>query len=118
MPIHYAHQPDRAASLEVRKSKELDFPGCGQTRKSQVTVRIRRRENPSASITAVVISTQHDPSVVGKTGQDEVLAEIKREIVETVHPRRSSPKALLDDKTIKYFTSTRPDAFVIGGPHG
>jgi S-adenosylmethionine synthetase len=63
----------------------------------------------------VVISTQHDPGVNGKTKDDEVLAEIKREVIEKVI-KAVIPARLLDDKTIYYVNPT--GKFVLGGPHG
>ena len=66
-------------------------------------------------IDTVVISTQHDESVNGKHEEAEVLAEIRREIIEKV-VKDVIPAEFLDDETIFHINPT--GRFVLGGPHG
>jgi S-adenosylmethionine synthetase len=109
-PIYYAHRLVEKLA-ELRQKKVL--PWLRPDSKSQVTVEYEGER--IARVHTVVISTQHDPSVNGKTKDDEVLAEIKREVIEKVI-KAVIPAKLLDDKTIYYVNPT--GKFVLGGPHG
>ena len=109
-PIHYSHRL-------VEKLAELRQDGTlGWLRpdsKSQITVEYEN--DKPVRVHTVVISTQHDPEVNGATGQDEVLAEIRREVIEKC-VKAVLPAELLDDETIYHINPT--GRFVIGGPHG
>jgi len=109
-PIHYSHRlVERLAQL--RQSGELDW--LRPDAKSQVTVEYDG--DRLVRVHTVVISTQHDPEVNGKSEEKDVLAEIEREVVEKVI-RQVIPAELLDDETIYHVNPT--GRFVLGGPHG
>ncbi|MCL4150129.1 UNVERIFIED_CONTAM: hypothetical protein GTU68_045178 [Idotea baltica] len=99
-PIHYSH-------LLVAKMAELrqdgTLPWLRPDSKSQVTVEYE--DGKPVRVHTVVISTQHDEHVNGKTTEKEVLAEIYNEVLE---------KCIND--TIYHINPT--GRFVIGGPHG
>ena len=109
-PIYYAHRLVEKLA-ELRQKGVL--PWLRPDSKSQVTVEYEGER--VVCVHTVVISTQHDPSVNGKTKDEEVLAEIKREVIEKVI-KAVIPAHLLDAKTIYYVNPT--GKFVLGGPHG
>jgi S-adenosylmethionine synthetase len=110
MPIHYSH-------LLVAKMAELRQDGTlGWLRpdsKSQITVEYE--DGKPVRVHTVVISTQHDEHVNGKTTEKEVLAEIYNEVLEKCI-KQVIPAEFLDDDTIYHINPT--GRFVIGGPHG
>ena len=109
-PVHYSH-------LLVAKMAELrqngSLPWLRPDSKSQITVEYEN--DKPVRVHTVVISTQHDPDVNGKSVEAEVLAEIKREIIEKVI-KAVIPAGMLDDETIYHVNPT--GKFVLGGPHG
>ncbi len=109
-PVHYSH-------LLVAKMAELrqngSLPWLRPDSKSQITVEYE--DDKPVRVHTVVISTQHDPDVNGKSVEAEVLAEIKREIIEKVI-KAVIPAGMLDDETIYHVNPT--GKFVLGGPHG
>jgi len=109
-PIHYSHRlVEKLADL--RQSGEL--PWLRPDSKSQVTVEYDG--DKPVRVHTVVISTQHDPEINGKKSDEDVLAEIRREVVEKcVKP--TIPAEFLDDDTIFHINPT--GRFVLGGPHG
>jgi S-adenosylmethionine synthetase len=109
-PIYYSHRLVEKLA-EVRQKGVL--PWVRPDSKSQVTVEYEG--DKPVRVHTVVISTQHDPVVNGKTKDDEVLAEIKREVIEKVI-RAVIPAKYLDAKTIFHVNPT--GRFVLGGPHG
>ena len=109
-PIQYSHQLV-AKLAELRENGTL--PWLRPDAKSQVTVEYDG--DRVARIHTVVISTQHDPEVNGKSDERGILAEIRREVVEKVI-KAAIPAELLDDETIYHINPT--GRFVIGGPHG
>ena len=102
MPIYYAHRLTKRQA-EVRKSGLL--PWLRPDAKSQVTVEYRDKK--PARIDAVVLSTQHDPSVHYDDLKEGVMEEIVKPIL---------PASMLDEKT-KFFINPT-GRFVIGGPVG
>ena len=84
--------------------------------KAQVTIEYSD-DNIPQRIEAIVVSTQHDDF----GGDDEMLAKIRKDIVEILVPRvqKSLPKeiAALFNSDIKYHINPT-GKFVIGGPHG
>ena len=109
-PIHTSHRlVEKLAQL--RQSGELAW--LRPDSKSQVTVEYEN-DRP-VRVDTVVISTQHDPEVNGKSVEAEVLAEIRREVIEKCI-KAVIPAEMLDDKTIYHVNPT--GKFVIGGPHG
>jgi len=109
-PIHYSH-------LLVAKLAELrqdgTLPWLRPDSKSQITVEYDG--DKPVRVHTVVISTQHDPEVNGKSSEKDVLAEIEREVIEKC-VKAVLPAGMLDADTIYHINPT--GKFVIGGPHG
>jgi S-adenosylmethionine synthetase len=109
-PIHYSHRlVERLADL--RQSGEMAW--LRPDSKSQVTVEYEGGK--PVRVHTVVISTQHDETVNGKSTEAEVLEEIRREVIERC-VKDVIPAEFLDDETIYHINPT--GRFVIGGPHG
>ncbi len=109
LPIHLAHRlVERLA--EVRLKGKL--PWLRPDGKSQVTVEYVG-ERP-VRVHTVVISTQHDESVIDKK-TDAISVKAKRQIIEEVI-RPTIPKRLWNDEIIFHINPT--GKFVVGGPHG
>jgi len=102
MPVSLSHALLREMT-RLRKARRIKW--LRPDAKSQVTVEYR--DGKPARIDAVVISTQHDPSVSH--------AEIEKTLIEKV-VKKVLPKKLLDKDT-KYFINPT-GKFVIGGPQG
>ena len=102
MPITLAHKLVRRLS-EVRKSNELDF--LRPDGKSQVTIEYEGNRPLRAS--AVVISTQHSPTVSNRDLREQIIESVIKPIV---------PAELIDEKTVFHINPT--GRFVIGGPQG
>lgn len=102
MPIHFAHRLAKRQS-EVRKHGLL--PWLRPDAKSQVTVEYV--DGVPKRIDAVVLSTQHAPSVDYEDLKEGVMEEIIKPVL---------PADMLDGKT-KYFINPT-GRFVIGGPVG
>jgi S-adenosylmethionine synthetase len=110
LPIHLSHRLVEKMA-EERQSGRL--PWLRPDSKSQVTVEYEGDE--PLRVHTVVISTQHDPTVNGKSAEREVLEEIRKEIIEKVI-KQVIPARLLDADTIYHVNPT--GKFVVGGPHG
>jgi S-adenosylmethionine synthetase len=109
LPIHMAHRlVERLA--EVRQKGKL--PWLRPDGKSQVTIEYVN-ERPVA-VHTVVISTQHDESVLDKK-KDVMSERAKREIIEQVI-KPVIPRKLWNDDIIFHINPT--GKFVVGGPHG
>ncbi len=108
LPIHLAHRlVERLAA--VRQSGKLKW--LRPDGKSQVTIAYEN-EMPVA-VHTVVISTQHDTSVLDKN--DEFSKAAKQLIInEVIKP--CIPKKLWNDDIIFHINPT--GKFVVGGPHG
>ncbi len=102
LPIMLAHQLTRRLT-EVRKSNELDF--LRPDGKSQVSIEYDGKRPVRAE--AIVISTQHSPSVSHRDLSDAILEKVIRQVV---------PAELLDKDTKYHINPT--GKFVIGGPQG
>jgi len=102
-PIYYAHRLMRQQS-EVRKSGRLAW--LRPDAKSQVTVRYV--DGKPVSFDAIVISTQHDPSM--NENQDKLKEAVVEEIIKPVLPAN-----MLKDTR---FLVNPTGRFEIGGPHG
>ena len=102
-PIMMAHKLCRRLT-EVRKNGTI--PYLRPDGKSQVTVEYDDDGVP-VRITAVVLSTQHDPDVT----QEELAADIRKHVFEEV-----IPADMVDDETVYLVNPT--GRFVVGGPHG
>lgn len=100
--IDYAHQLVRKQS-EVRKSGKLSW--LRPDAKSQVT--LRYENDRPVGIEAVVLSSQHDPSISLQDLRAAVMEEIIRPVL---------PEKWLSEKTLYHINPT--GRFVIGGPVG
>jgi S-adenosylmethionine synthetase len=102
LTISLAHKLTRRLA-EARKSGQL--PWLRPDGKSQVTVEYSHGK--PVRVDAVVVSTQHEPSI----SLEQIKAEITSEVIKKVIPAN-----LLDDKT-RYFINPT-GKFVTGGPMG
>ena len=102
LPISLAHKLSKRLA-EVRKSGLL--PYLRPDGKSQVTVEYD--DGKPVRVDSVVISSQHSPEV----SQDQLHADIRREVIEPVIPAE-----MLDENTKYYINPT--GRFVVGGPQG
>ena len=102
-PIYYAHELVRRQA-QLRKNGVL--PWLRPDAKSQVTMRYDHN-GKVAGVDAVVLSTQHSPSVS--------LAEIRREVLEQII-KPVFPQGWLHNQTKYHINPT--GNFVIGGPVG
>jgi S-adenosylmethionine synthetase len=132
LPIHLAHRlMERHA--ELRRKGELKF--VRPDAKSQVTVEYNADSTPYR-IHTVVLSTQHDDSVVVKKGNKEYFADDARKVIleKLILPTLRAERAdLVPDKLAIVAPGTKPEAiddealrchinptgcFLTGGPHG
>lgn len=105
-PIEYAHRLMECQS-HLRRAGKL--PWLRPDAKAQVTLQYGKKEGlvvPTA-IDAVVLSTQHDPSISQKDLQEAVMEEIIKTVI---------PANLLHANTQYHINPT--GLFVIGGPVG
>ncbi|MBK7142782.1 MAG: methionine adenosyltransferase [bacterium] len=107
MPIMLAHKLTKRLA-DVRKKKVL--PYLGPDGKSQVT--IEYVDGKPARVDTVVISSQHDVSILDKSGKKITKKAVDEMIEKVVLP--VIPKNMLDNKTKYYVNPT--GKFVIGGP--
>lgn len=103
--------------LALIRKKGSDITYLRPDAKSQVTIEYSD-DNVPQRIDTIVVSTQHDPFL---EDDDEMLAQIKKDVVEVVIPRvvAQLPKhiqELFDDQITYHINPT--GKFVIGGPHG
>ncbi|MEE9186861.1 MAG: methionine adenosyltransferase [Bacteroidota bacterium] len=104
MPIFYAHRiMQRLAQIRKHQKKLMLY--LRPDGKCQVTVEYEARK--PIRVTAVVVSTQHDPDV----SQTRIREDVIRHVIENV-----IPEDFLDRKTKYYVNPT--GRFEIGGPHG
>ena len=109
LPIHLSHRlVERLA--EVRQRNKL--PWLRPDGKSQVTIEYVN-ERPTR-VHTVVISTQHDESVIDKK-RDTISEKAKRAIIDNVI-KPLIPRKLWSDDIVFHINPT--GKFVIGGPHG
>jgi S-adenosylmethionine synthetase len=101
-PISYAHKLAKKLA-EVRKAKKVDW--LRPDGKTQVT--IEYEDDVPIHAAAIVVSTQHAPSVKYKT----LVEAVKSLVIDKVMP------AKLIDKNTKIFVNPT-GRFVIGGPYG
>ncbi|HAH05459.1 MAG TPA: methionine adenosyltransferase [Elusimicrobia bacterium] len=107
LPIMLAHKLVRRLS-ETRRAKTL--PYLGPDGKSQVTVEYL--DGRPLRVDSVVLSTQHDESILDKSGK-KITEKSRKEIIETI-VRPVLGKRLIDDKTRFFINPT--GKFVVGGP--
>ena len=109
-PIHYSHRLVEKMA-ELRENGTL--PWLRPDSKSQITVEYEG--DKPVRVHTVVISTQHDPEVNGKSEERDVLEEIRNEVIEKVI-KATLPADMIDGDTIYHVNPT--GKFVLGGPHG
>ncbi|MTI12160.1 methionine adenosyltransferase [Sansalvadorimonas verongulae] len=102
-PVHYSHKLVQRQA-ELRKNKTL--PWLRPDAKSQVTMRYGSDGKPVA-VDAVVLSTQHDPSISLEQLRKDVLEEVIKPVL---------PAEWLHEGTQYHINPT--GNFVIGGPVG
>ncbi|HEV2111811.1 MAG TPA: methionine adenosyltransferase, partial [Gammaproteobacteria bacterium] len=102
--IYYSHRLVEQQA-KVRKSKQSPLPWLRPDAKSQVT--LRYEDGKVAAIDAVVLSTQHDPSVKLADLKEGVMEEIIKPVL---------PAKLVHKGTKFHINPT--GKFVIGGPVG
>jgi S-adenosylmethionine synthetase len=109
LPIHLAHRIVERLAEQRQRNK---LPWLRPDGKSQVTIEYEN-ERPTR-VHTVVVSTQHDESVLDRK-KDSISEKAKKEIIETVI-RPSIPKKLWNNDIIFHINPT--GKFVVGGPHG
>jgi len=102
LPIMLAHKLARRLA-DARKNNELDF--LRPDGKSQVTIEYEGKR--PVRVAAVVVSTQHSPSISHGDLSDAIIETIIKPVV---------PPELLDDRTKFHINPT--GRFVTGGPQG
>lgn len=132
LPIHLAHRLVENHA-RMRKSGELKF--IRPDAKSQVTVEYLADGTPHR-IHTVVLSTQHDQSVMVKKGNKEYFSDDARQVIidklilPTLKAERpdlikgklqmvlpNSPAGSIDDDVIRCHINPT-GCFLVGGPHG
>jgi len=102
LPIMLSHKLVRGLS-ELRRTGVVDY--LRQDGKSQVTVEYEGTR--PVRIDAIVLSTQHSPTVTQDTIREDLIERIINKVI---------PAELVDKKTKVYVNPT--GRFVTGGPHG
>ncbi|MGQ0618356.1 MAG: methionine adenosyltransferase [Panacagrimonas sp.] len=103
-PIFYAHRIVEQQS-KVRKAKKSLLPWLRPDAKSQVT--LRYENDQAVGLDAVVLSTQHDPSIKLKDLREAVMEEVLKPVL---------PAKWISKSTKFHINPT--GNFVIGGPVG
>ena len=103
LPIQLSHQLTYQLA-KVRKENRLTY--LRPDSKAQVTVEYNDQREP-IRVSAIVVSTQHHPSVT----HQQIVEDIKREVIDPVIPTE-----LLTEPPTIYINPT--GRFVIGGPNG
>ena len=115
LPIHLSHRlVDKHA--EMRRSGELKW--LRPDAKSQVTMEYNADGSP-ARIHTVVLSTQHDETVVTQKNGRDYFSDDARQLVidKLILPTlKAENPALIDSKIIYHINPT--GCFLTGGPHG
>lgn len=112
LPISLAHKLAFRLT-QVRKQGLLAY--LRPDGKSQVTVEYR--DGKPYRIDTILLSTQHDPEINGKSDNKDVQAIIKRDLIEYVVNYVFQSEALKPDSETKYLINPS-GRFVIGGPQG
>lgn len=119
LALDLSHRILRELAELRRENNEMKY--LRPDSKSQVTIEYSDDNKPQR-IVAIVVSTQHDDTIdgVGIT-DDEILAKIKRDVIEILIPRvkadLSADIQALFTENITYHVNPT-GKFVIGGPHG
>ena len=119
MPLPLSLATDLMITLERirREGKEMTY--LRPDAKSQVTVRYDDNDR-AVGIDTILVSTQHDEFITAaeagsqEAADEQMLARIRRDVIERLIPRTSAERAAED---IKYLVNPT-GKFVIGGPNG
>jgi S-adenosylmethionine synthetase len=103
-PIYYAHKLVEQQA-KIRKAKKSKLPWLRPDAKSQLTLRYENHK--PVGVEAVVLSTQHDPSIKQKDLREAVIEEIVKPIL---------PAKWITSRTKFHINPT--GKFEIGGPVG
>lgn len=112
LPISLAHKLSYRLS-QVRKQGLVNY--LRPDGKSQVSVEYQ--DGKPSRIDTILLSTQHDPEINGKTDNKEVQAIIKKDLIELVINYVFKNEELKPDANTKYLINPS-GRFVIGGPQG
>ena len=112
LPISLAHKLAYRLA-EIRKQKIVDY--LRPDGKSQVTVEYKNGK--PYRIDTIVISTQHDPVVNGKTDNKSIQDTIRKDMIEHVIKPVFENYDIKPDENTKYLINPS-GRFVIGGPQG
>ncbi|MEQ1919803.1 MAG: methionine adenosyltransferase [Elusimicrobiota bacterium] len=107
LPIMLAHKLVKRLA-DVRRSGQLSY--LGPDGKSQVSVEYL--DGRPVRVDTVVLSTQHGPEILDKSG-DQITEKARKEIIDVII-RPVLGKRLIDDKT--RFLVNPTGKFVVGGP--
>ena len=107
LPIMLAHKLVKKLA-DVRRSGQLSY--LGPDGKSQVSVEYL--DGRPVRVDTVVLSTQHGPEILDKSG-DQITEKARKEIIDVII-RPVLGKRLIDDKT--RFLVNPTGKFVVGGP--
>lgn len=116
LPIYLAHRL-MENHAKMRKSGELKW--IRPDAKSQVTVEYHAEGTP-ARIHTVVLSTQHDRSVITKKGDQEFFSDDARAVLKNkliLPTLRAERPDLVDERGIEFHINPT-GCFLEGGPHG
>ncbi len=111
LPIHLSHRIVEKLA-EMRESGKYNW--LRPDAKSQVTVSYEN-EKP-VGIHTIVVSTQHDESVLDGKGKHAVFSQKAKEILIKEAIKPCIPAKLWNDNIIFHINPT--GRFIIGGPHG
>src|ERR1700709_2281869 len=109
LPIHLAHRIVERLAEQRQRNK---LPWLRPDGKSQVTIEYEN-ERPTR-VHTVVVSTQHDESVLDKK-KDAITEKAKGELIEQVI-KPVIPKKYWNNQIVFHINPT--GKFVVGGPHG
>lgn len=112
LPISLAHKLAYRLS-QVRKQGLLNY--LRPDGKSQVTVEYQ--DGKPSRIDTILLSTQHDPVINGKSDNKEIQSIIKKDLIELVINYVFQSEELKPDENTKYLINPS-GRFVIGGPQG
>mgnify|MGYP001576970214 FL=1 len=107
LPIMLAHKLTKRLA-DVRRSGELSY--LGPDGKSQVSVEYL--DGRPVRVDTVVVSTQHGPEILDKSG-DQITEKARKELIDVVI-KPVLGKRLIDEKT--RFLVNPTGKFVVGGP--
>src|SRR3954464_6922627 len=111
LPIHLSHRIVEKLA-QMRESGKYNW--LRPDSKSQVTVAYE--DEKPVGIHTIVVSTQHDESVLTSTGADGVFSEAAKKIIIEQAIKPVIPAKLWNNGIVFHINPT--GRFVIGGPHG